>query len=114
MNAKQPTATKNGITLIRSGVDTQVFDMPEGATLSDLLTEAGASTADQLVTIDGRPLAEHLTLHPGMVVVIAPIARNAASAGSWRDSVGAFADDADFRALVDSVEASREAEKDRS
>jgi len=48
-----------------------------------------------------------------MIVTIVPKPKPALDE-RWRDTIGMFHDDPEFRDLVEAVEATREAEKDRS
>jgi len=107
----KPKAKTKGVVLVRSGVDSKEFVLPEGATLGDLLKESGATTGEQVVTIDGRPLEEFVALRPGMIVCIAPQPKNPGGSGSWRETVGTFRDDPTFQEMVDAGKAYREAQR---
>ncbi len=114
MSANPATANRNGVILLRLGVGKSEFDMPVGSTLADLLRAAGVEADGQEILVDGRKLEEAVVLRPGMIVTLAPEPKSASPERSWRDSLGMFRDDPVFRELVEAVEASREAEKDRS
>src|SRR3954468_7274969 len=77
MSAKPATVEKNGVTLVRLGVGKQVFALPEGATLADLLRTAQARTEIQAIYNDGKPIEEHPPVQDGMVVTIVPKIKNA-------------------------------------
>jgi sulfur carrier protein ThiS len=115
-NAKPKQGKKNGVTLtvIRQGIGRQDYALPEGATLADLLREAQTETEHEIIQIDGKSLEEHLVLKTGMIVTIVPMPGNAAADERWRETIGMFHGNESFRELVEAVEASREAEKERS
>jgi hypothetical protein len=113
MGANPATANRNGVILLRLGVGKSEYDLPAGSTLADLLRTAGIEADGQEVLSDVRKLEEAVVLRPGMIVTLAPKTKPASPARSWRDSLGMFRDDPAFRELVEAVEASREAEKDR-
>ena len=46
------------VTLLRPEEGPQTFTLPEGATLADLLREAGADVRSPNMLIDGRPIEE--------------------------------------------------------
>lgn len=111
----QPTsATKAGVTLLRPGVNAQEIELPEGATLADLLREARADASDQAIFIDGRPVEEWLVLQPGVVVSLVPRVRNETRPADWRETVGMFRGDPVFEEMMKAVQASREAEREAS
>jgi hypothetical protein len=114
MSAEPATEAKNGVTLLRLGVGKEVIDLPEGATLADLLRLAMVSADGHEVYVDGRPLEECLVLKPGTIVSLVPRAGRAASEFDWRGVVGAFHGNPEFEAMMEQVQAEREAEKDRS
>jgi hypothetical protein len=113
MSAIPVTAKEIGVTLIRQGVGREDFTLPEGATLADLLRQARVPAEDRDTYVDGRPLEEQVTLQPGMIVTI--VAKSKPGLDErWRETIGMFHGDPEFRELVEAVEAAREAEKDRS
>jgi sulfur carrier protein ThiS len=114
MSAKPSTAEKIGVTLIRLGAGSEKHALPEGATLADLLREAGAQAEGQTILINGKPLEEFIPLQAGITVTLVPRAKNPGFDERWRESIGMFKDDPGFREMIEAVEASREAEKDRS
>jgi len=114
MSAEPSTAEKNGVILIRQGVGREEYALPEGATLGDLLREAELNRHDQEIFINGKLLEDTLVLPQGVIVSVVPRPRIASITGSCWEGVGMFHDDPTFKELCDSVEASREAEKDRS
>jgi hypothetical protein len=88
----------------------QVFTLPEGASLADLLREAGVPPRDSSLIINGRSLESVLKLESGMTVTILPEPPGR-RLRSWRDSVGMFADDPYFEEAVAEGRAIREAER---
>lgn len=106
----QPSAViKAGVTLLRPGVDAQEIELPEGATLADLLREARADTSEQAIFIDGRPVEEWIVLQPNVVVSLVPRVRNATRPADWRETVGMFRDDPVFAEIAEAGRAIREA-----
>jgi len=117
MGAKSKKAgktEKTDVTLLRQGVGKQDFHLPAGATLGDLLRAAEVNPAIQEIFIDGKPVEDAVVLQPGTIISVVPRPRNGSAPGSWREGIGMFHDDPTFRELVEAVERSREAEKDRS
>jgi hypothetical protein len=112
MKTEPPTTKTNEFTLVRPGVGAETFVLPEGATLADLLSRAQASTDNQMVFLNDKPLEESVILEPGMVVTLSPSPRNARANGSWRGTVGMFRDDAAFNEMVAAGRAIREAERE--
>ncbi len=100
-----------GVTLYRPGTEMQTFTLPEGATLADLLREAGVEARDSGLLIDGRSIEALMTLRPGMRVTILPEPIGAGGIRSWRDTIGMFADDPDFEEMVQAGRAIREADR---
>ena len=112
--AKDARSTpRTGATLIRLGVGRQEFVLPEGATLSTLLREAGVDSERAEITIDGLRLAEHLVLREGMIVTV-NTRTNGANPPPWLAGSGMFRDDSAFEELMKGVEETRNAEKDGS
>jgi hypothetical protein len=105
---------RTDVILLRQGVGKQDFRLPAGATLGDLLRAAEVNTAIQEIYIDGKSIEDAMVLQPGAIVSVAPQPRNGSAPGSWRKGVGMFHNDPTFREMVEAVEQSREAEKDRS
>jgi hypothetical protein len=114
MSAKPSTAERNGVTLIRTGVEREDFPLPEGATLGDLLRAAKVDPENQKILIDGKPMEDVLVLQPGTTITIVPRPKKESSPGSWREGIGMFQGDPVFLEMMEAVERSREAEKDRS
>jgi hypothetical protein len=120
MGAKSKKVTKTDKTdkkeviLLRQGLGKQGFHLPAGATLGDLLRAAEVNPAIQELFIDGKSIEDALVLQLGTIVWVGPRPGNGAPSGSWRDGVGMFHGDETFREMVEAVEKSREAEKDRS
>jgi len=75
------------VTLLRPDLGSQTFTLPEGATLADLLREAGGGTQAKNILIDGRPLEEVLILNSGMAVTVVPEPPPGPRTGSSRDDV---------------------------
>jgi hypothetical protein len=99
------------VTLLRPDGDSQTVALPEGATLADLLREAGAADRNPGILIDGRPLEEAMILRPGMIVTIVPEPPQAPPKKDWRRTVGMFADDPTFDEFIAECRAIREADR---
>jgi len=99
------------VTLLRPDLGSQTFTLPEGATLADLLREAGGGIQAKNILIDGRPLEEFLILNPGMAVTVVPEPPPSPAKRSWQDTVGWFADDPTFEEMVAAGRAYREADR---
>lgn len=99
------------VTLLRPDVGSQTFILSEGATLGDLLRKAGAAVRDPGILIDGRPLDEVMLMESGMTITIVPETPEIPGKRAWRDTVGMFADDPDFEAMVEAGRAIREADR---
>jgi hypothetical protein len=99
------------VTLFSPDLGQRTFDLPEGATLADLLREAGVAIGSPNVLIDGRPIEDALVLKPGVSVTILPERPRMPAKGSWRDTVGMFADDPTFEEMVAEGRAYREADR---
>jgi hypothetical protein len=120
MSAKPATKEKGGVTLLRMGIGKEEFALPEGSTLGDLLRAARVDAATQTLFIDGKPLEESLVLRPGTIVSAVPRvvsalpqAKEAAPREGWSDVIGAFANNPEFDAMMEVVNAEREAEKEQ-
>jgi hypothetical protein len=100
MSATTITKPCTEVTLIRPEGGSQTFTLPEGATLADLLREAGAAVRSSSLLIDGRPIEEVLVLKSGTAITISPEPPQAPAGKDWRRTVGMFADDADFDAWM--------------
>jgi hypothetical protein len=114
VSAKPAVETKNEIVLLRPGVGRQVFHLPPGSTLADLLRAAQASTKNQEVLIGERTWEEALVLQPGTIVTLTPQPQDASGRGSWRETIGMFRDDPGFEEFSERVRASRDVEQDGS
>jgi hypothetical protein len=114
MGAKPQARTDQRVTLLRPGAGKQVFDLPPGATLADLLREAKTQAEGQEIVVDGKPLAECVTLEPGMIVTIVPRPRNASDEDAWRQGIGMFRDDPGFEEMMRRVEIERKRDRDDS
>ena len=99
------------VTLVQEGLGPRTFTMSEGATLGDLLRKAGAGIRSPNVMIDGRPIEEAMILKSGTVVTILPDVPQAPSKRSWLDTVGMFASDPDFEAMIEAGRAIREEDR---
>jgi hypothetical protein len=75
------------VTLLRPDLGPQTFTLPEGATLADLLREAGAGIQAKNILIDGRPLEEVLILNSGMAITVVPEPPPDPRTGLSRDDV---------------------------
>ena len=100
------------VTLVRPGVGTKVVELTEGSTVADLLRQTGASTCHSNVFIGDKDLAEYAVLEEGMMVLLVPQPKNAASQRSWRELMGDFHDDLAFEEMMQAVQAERDAEKE--
>ena len=109
--ATSPEVAESQVTLLRFGEGVQRFDLPPGATLADLLREAGADASGKQVMIDGRPVEEAVILRPGMIVSLSQRPAPGPSQERWRSTVGMFKDDPGFEQMMDDVMAARAAEK---
>ena len=99
------------VTLMRPDIGAQTYTLPEGATLGDLLRQAGAVIRSPNLLIDGRAIQEVTPLESGMAITILPEPPETPGKRSWLDAVGMFADDADFEAMVEDGRAIREADR---
>jgi sulfur carrier protein ThiS len=115
MSGKPAAPEKTGVTLLRMGVGKQEFNLPEGATLADLLSAAGVNPEEQAIFVDGKPLEDVIVLRRGMIISAAPKQQKSATTRKqWRDVMGDFHDDPAFDAMMQLVNEEREAEKERS
>lgn len=105
-----PDVAEGKITLLRIGEGVQQFDLSPGATLADLLREAGADLDGREVMIDGRPIEEAIALRPGMIVSLSRRAESPPDPQLWRSTVGMFKDDPGFAEFIEDVRARRESE----
>jgi len=110
MSAEPATVPKSRVTLLRMGVGKEEIELPEGATLADLVRLAGVRTDAQEIFIDGRTLLECLTLPPGAIVSVVPKPGNAAGAGDWRGAVGISRGDPLFEESVKAGRAYRDSQ----
>src|SRR3954462_10635081 len=101
MSTKPSTAEKNGVTLIRPGVEKEEFTLPEGATLGDLLRRAKVDQENQEILIDGRSAEDLLILQPGTTITIVPRPKKEPSPGSWREGIGMFHGDPAFLEMTE-------------
>jgi sulfur carrier protein ThiS len=99
------------VTLIRADADSQTFTLPEGATLGDLLREAGAPIRRPRFLIDGDPIEDATILRSGMTITLIPEPSEAGEKRSWLEAVGMFADDPTFGEAVAEGRAIREADR---
>ena len=113
MSADASTAVRQGVTLLRLGVGVQEIDLPEGATLADLLRKAGVGANGHEIMIDGRPLIEAVELKPGMIVSISAKPRHEPDP-PWVATFGMFRDDPGFEDFTKRVQARRDSETEGS
>lgn len=99
------------VTLLRPNIGQETFELPEGATLADLLREAGVAFGSPNVLIDGRPIEDAMVLKQGVSITILPERLRMPAKGSWRNTVGMFADDPTFEEMVAEGRAIREADR---
>jgi hypothetical protein len=97
------------VTLCTPGLGPRLFSLTEGATLADLLREAGEPTVGPGVVIDGKPIEEFTALKSAMTVSLTLVPPPSAGKRSWRDSVGAVQDTPEFREMVAAGRAIRDA-----
>jgi hypothetical protein len=95
------------VRLVRPGLGTQKYRLPEGATLAELLHRSGATTTNQAVYVDGVMGGDSVPLHDGAVVVIVPQLRNGAVDEPWRATIPSFQDEALFQQYSDILKARR-------
>jgi hypothetical protein len=117
MGAKSKKAgktEKTEVILLRQGVGKQSFYLPAGTTLGALLRGAEVNPDSQEIFIDGKFVEDAVVLQPGTIVSVVSRPRDGSVPGSWRRGTGMFHDDPTFPEVVEAVESSREAEKDRS
>jgi sulfur carrier protein ThiS len=99
------------VTLLRPEGAAQTYTLPEGATLADLLREAGAAAPRPSILIGGRPIEEATVLESGMVITLVPEPPQTPAKKDWRRTVGMIADDADFEEWMAACRAIREADR---
>jgi hypothetical protein len=99
------------VTLIRPDADSQTFTLPEGATLGDLLREAGAPIRPPRFLINGDPIEDAMILRSGMAISLIPEPPEAGEKRSWLEAVGMFAVDPTFEEAVAEGRAIREADR---
>jgi hypothetical protein len=100
------------VILVRPGVGPQTFVLHEGATLADLLRDAGTGISSPNALIDGRPVEDVLNLKSGMIITVLPEPSQAPSNESWRETVGTVHDTPFFREMIAAGRAIREAERE--
>jgi hypothetical protein len=98
------------VSLLRPKRESSTFRLPEGATLGDLLREAGTGFGSANILVDGRPIEDLVGLASGMVVTILPAPRTSPN-DAWIETVGMFADDPTFEEGVAEGRAIREADR---
>jgi hypothetical protein len=108
--SEKTTTVEIQVHLVRPGVAVRAYQLPEGATLADLLRCSGSAAAGQAFLIDGATPAEALVLHDGAVVTIVPQSGNAVGAEPWRATIPAFQDEDLFREYTEALKARRRAE----
>jgi sulfur carrier protein ThiS len=100
------------VTLLRPGVGQQDFKLPEGATLADLLREAGQDGFDSNVLIDDQPVEEHVTLKSGTIITLPFKSTRSTVKRSWKDSVGTVQDTSAYREMIAAGRAIRGTEQE--
>ncbi len=111
MSAIPTATTKQGVTLLRLGQGKEEVELPEGATLADLLQKIGADPTGLEILVDGKPIEAWLVLQTGMIVSIGNRPNQAATNGARVGGIGDFHDDPVFEAMMDQVNVEREREK---
>src|SRR3954447_25042859 len=109
MSEKTSTAEIQ-VHLVRPGVAAWDYQLPEGATLADLLRRTGSPAADQAVLVDGVTPEEALALRDGAVVTIIPRPGHAAGDEPWRATIPSFRDEVLSREYAEALEARRRSE----
>ncbi len=104
LNAKSKILVK----IVQPGLGVQEYSLPEGATLAELLRRHGATTANQIVYVNGLIVEEKVLLHDGAVAVIVPQSRKIAGDEPWRATIPSFRDEALFRQYTDLLESGRQ------
>jgi len=99
------------VTLHRPDGGSQTVTLPDGATLADLLREAGVAIRSPNILIDGRPIEEVLVVKSGMMISIVPEPPQAPPEKDWRRTVGMFANDPTFEEFKAECRAIREADR---
>ena len=92
------------------GLGPRLFSRTEGATVADLLREAGEPITGVSVLTDGKPIEEVTALKSGMIVCLAPTPPTSSGKRSWRDSVGTVQDTPEFQEMIAAGRAIREAD----
>jgi hypothetical protein len=100
------------VTVLRPDAGPQTFTMAEGATLGDLLREAGAAIRSPNLLIDGRPIEDVIVLKSGMTIAIDALVPLAPPNGSWQATAGTFSHPEFWREVVAEGRAIREAERE--
>jgi len=100
------------VTLLRPNVEARTFTLPEGATLADLLREAGAAVPGPIVLIDGRPIEDLTVLQSGMTITIETEGGPGRFNESWRATIGTFSNPAFLREVIAEGRAIREADRE--
>jgi hypothetical protein len=99
------------VRLLRTGEDLRTYTLPAGATLADLMREANTTYRSSNLLVDGHYLESAIVLESGMLITIMPDPAGTPRIRSWLDTVGMFADDADFEEMVEAGRAIREADR---
>jgi sulfur carrier protein ThiS len=100
-----------GVTLLGAGGGAQTITVPDGATLADLLRQAGVADRSPYLLIDGRFIEEALVLRSGMTITIMPEPSQARPGKDWRRTVGMRTDDLTFEEADAAGRAYREADR---
>ncbi len=95
------------VRLVRPGVGAQKYDLPEGATLAELLRRAGATTTNQAIYVDGGVAGGTARLHDGAIVMIVPQPRIGEVDAPWRSTIPSFRDDALFQQYTEILKSPR-------
>jgi hypothetical protein len=106
-------STANGVMevrLLRPDQGSETFTLPEGATLADLLREAGGGIQAGNILIDGRPLEEVLILNSAMAITVVPEPPPSPAKGARQATPGRFVHAPTFEERVATARANREAE----
>lgn len=107
MSAEPTPPPRKGVILLRLGTGVEEFELPEGATLADVLNAANVDPARSEVMIDGKSMPEAIVLKPGAIVSVGP--KVSVPEPPWRATLGMLRDAPGFDEMMRGVEARRAA-----
>jgi hypothetical protein len=112
MSASPATTAKTVVTLLRLGHGKEEIEVPEGATLADLLRLVDATTEHEEILVDGKSLEKCLILRAGMIVSVGRKVESPPPKPTWLETVGMFRDDPLFEESTDEGRAYRESQRE--